>query len=222
MTALSVVVLEHKSSWLSTRPNKRTRSSVYDRDVRNKAELRDDILTAARDEFAQHGLAGARIDRIARSAQASKERLYAHFGDKSALFREVVMADAQDFVRSMGPRMDDVGEFVGTVYDIARTQPERIRMIMWGQLENAAVEAPPADGHIPAHLLAALTRAQAGGRVDPSWDPLDLAVMLFGIALAWAHWPDPSIVTDDEQTHRRRRAAAVDAALRVAASNPPG
>lgn len=179
-------------------------------------------MTAARDEFAQHGLAGARIDRIARSAQASKERLYAHFGDKSALFREVVVSDAQDFVRSVGPRMDDVGEFVGTVYDIARTQPERIRMIMWGQLENAALEPPPADGHIPAHLLNALARAQAAGRIDPSWDPLDLAVMLFGIALSWAHWPDPSIVTNDEQTHLRRRAAAVDAARRVAAAKPPG
>ena len=51
------------------------------------------ILAAARAEFAHYGLAGARIDRIARTAQASKERLYAHFGDKETLFREVLAAD---------------------------------------------------------------------------------------------------------------------------------
>ena len=58
--------------------------------MRTTTELRDEILTAARAEFAQYGLAGARIDRIARSASASKERLYAHFGDKETLFRDVV------------------------------------------------------------------------------------------------------------------------------------
>ena len=36
---------------------------------------------------------GARIDRIAKAAAASKERLYAHFTDKEALFRSVAGAD---------------------------------------------------------------------------------------------------------------------------------
>jgi len=44
------------------------------------------IFEAARIEFAEHGLAGARVDRIAAAAQASKERLYAYFGDKRSLF----------------------------------------------------------------------------------------------------------------------------------------
>lgn len=175
-------------------------------------------MAAARDEFARYGLAGARIDRIARAAQASKERLYAHFGDKEALFREVVIGDAAEFVRSIGPRIDDVAEFVGKVHDVACAQPERIRMIMWGQLEQPVLDpAPSGDAHIPAHVVAALAEAQARGDVDAEWDPLDLAVMLFGIALAWAHWPDPSIATNDAETRQHRRAAAVEAAKRVIA-----
>jgi AcrR family transcriptional regulator len=72
--------------------------------VRSTTELRGEILEAARAEFAQYGLAGARIDRIARNAQASKERLYAHFGDKETLFREVFAADSAEFFRSVSMR----------------------------------------------------------------------------------------------------------------------
>src|SRR5882724_2004178 len=87
---------------------KRTSSSGYDLLVRNTAELRGEILEAARAEFASYGLAGARIDRIARTANASKERLYAHFGDKETLFREVVAADSAEFFRAISLRRKNV------------------------------------------------------------------------------------------------------------------
>jgi AcrR family transcriptional regulator len=37
-------------------------------------------------EFARHGLGGARVDRIAARARANKRMLYYYFGDKEALF----------------------------------------------------------------------------------------------------------------------------------------
>ena len=43
-------------------------------------------MSAATTEFAQHGLGGARIDRIARRAGANKRMLYYYFGGKDALF----------------------------------------------------------------------------------------------------------------------------------------
>ena len=49
----------------------------------------------------------------------------------------------------------------------------------------------------------------------PSWDPRDLLVTLFGIALAWAHWPDPAAATTSAAVLGHRRAAAVEAASRV-------
>ena len=96
---------------------------MYDLAVRNTTELRGEILAAARTEFAQYGLAGARIDRIARAAQASKERLYAHFGDKETLFGEVVAADVAEFFGAVMLRPDGVPDFVGNLYDLASTAP---------------------------------------------------------------------------------------------------
>lgn len=44
------------------------------------------ILAAATAEFAQHGLGGARVDRIASRAGANKRMLYYYFGSKEDLF----------------------------------------------------------------------------------------------------------------------------------------
>lgn len=48
------------------------------------------ILTSARDEFAQHGLAGARMDRIAERAELNKRLIYYYFGSKDDLFLAVL------------------------------------------------------------------------------------------------------------------------------------
>lgn len=185
--------------------------------VRSTTELRGEILAAARAEFAQFGLAGSRIDRIARAASASKERLYAHFGDKETLFREVVAADGAEFFRAVRLRPEAVPEFVGDIYDLAQSRPEHLRMINWAQLEGFPLDLPEVDGENPPQTaINAIRQAQLDGRVDPVWDPQQLLVLLFGIGLAWAHWPDPAAATTDPTESSRRRAAAVEAAARIA------
>lgn len=184
--------------------------------MRSKTELRGEILAAARAEFAQYGLAGARIDRIARAANASKERLYAHFGDKEALFRDVVATDGREFFRAVELRPDAVPEFVGGIFDLAQSRPEHDRMITWARLEGFPLDVPEFDEeHPPERAIAALEQAQADGRVDPEWDPQQLLVLLFAIALAWAHWPDPAAASTDKAVIASRRAAAVEAAARI-------
>lgn len=196
----------------------RTSSSGYDSPVRSTTELRGEILAAARAEFAGYGLAGARIDRIARAAHASKERLYAHFGDKETLFREVFAADGAEFFRSVTLRPDAVPDFVGDIYDLAYRRPQHLRMIRWAQLEGFTLGEPTVEGPSPqAQAVAAIEAAQAGGHVDPRWDPAELIVLLFGIGLAWAHIPHPDVITDDPAVLASRRAAAVEAAARVVA-----
>jgi TetR/AcrR family transcriptional regulator len=183
--------------------------------MRTTTELRDEILAAARAEFAQYGLAGARIDRIARAASASKERLYAHFGDKETLFRDVVVADGAEFLRAVGLRPEAVAEFAGDIFDLAQNRPEHLRMITWAQLEGFWFE-PDVDGQHPPDLaIAALERAQAEGYVDSAWEPQELLVLLFAIGLGWARWPDPAAATANPDILARRRAAAVEAAARV-------
>lgn len=48
------------------------------------------ILAAARDEFAEHGLGGARMERIATRANLNKRLIYYYFEDKEKLFEAVL------------------------------------------------------------------------------------------------------------------------------------
>ena len=50
----------------------------------------DRIIAAARDEFTEHGFAGARVDAIARRAKVNKALLYYHIGGKAALYERVI------------------------------------------------------------------------------------------------------------------------------------
>ena len=55
------------------------------------------ILDAAAEEFAERGIAGARVDRIISAAQTNKAQLYGYFGSKDGLF-DAVVADSADRV----------------------------------------------------------------------------------------------------------------------------
>ncbi|MEN9508475.1 MAG: hypothetical protein RLZZ621_1038 [Gemmatimonadota bacterium] len=58
---------------------------------RRKPEVRPlEILEAAFHEFGEHGLAGARLDDIARRANVAKGTIYLYFPNKDALFREMI------------------------------------------------------------------------------------------------------------------------------------
>src|SRR5947209_4603487 len=53
-------------------------------------ESRAAILQAAAQEFAEHGIAGARTDAIAREARVNKALLYYYFKDKETLYGAVL------------------------------------------------------------------------------------------------------------------------------------
>ena len=57
------------------------------------------ILEAAKQEFAAHGLAGARVDRIAAKAGANKRMLYYHVGKKDDLYL-AVLEEAYEKIRA--------------------------------------------------------------------------------------------------------------------------
>jgi AcrR family transcriptional regulator len=60
--------------------------------VRDADRTRSAILAAATEEFAAHGLGGARVDRIAGHAKTNKRMLYYYFGDKEGLYLAVLEA----------------------------------------------------------------------------------------------------------------------------------
>ncbi len=57
---------------------------------RDPEGMRLRILEAAKQEFAAHGLGGARVDRIAEKAGANKRMLYYHVGNKEDLYLAVL------------------------------------------------------------------------------------------------------------------------------------
>ena len=66
---------------------------------RDPEGMRIRILEAAKQEFAAHGLAGARVDRIAANAGANKRMLYYHVGNKEDLYL-AVLEGAYEKIRS--------------------------------------------------------------------------------------------------------------------------
>src|SRR6202034_915563 len=64
----------------------------YDRRMRpyDAQDTRRRLLEAARAEFAEHGFAGARIQRIGAAADSNPAQIYRYFGDKARLFDTVV------------------------------------------------------------------------------------------------------------------------------------
>jgi AcrR family transcriptional regulator len=180
-------------------------------------DVRQRVLLAARKEFAAYGLAGARIDRVAREARASKERLYAYFSDKEALFTAVLDLNLAEFFAAVQLTPEDVPGFVGAVVDHSIAHPEHIRMLTWARLDDLKFQ-PMIDHAVPAANLEAIREAQRLGLVDPDWDPVQLLELLLSIALVWAQAPEVGYShAMDAAVVASRRAASVEAARRIIA-----
>ncbi len=54
-------------------------------------DMRDRILTVARELFLEHGFEGVSMNRVLEEAGASKGALYHHFVSKQALFEEIIL-----------------------------------------------------------------------------------------------------------------------------------
>ena len=155
---------------------------------RSADQVRARILQAAEAEFARYGVAGARIDRIATEAGASKERLYAYFGDKQGLFDEVIRRVAGRVQPAVPIEGDDLVDFAGRLCEHFFTRPDELRMLAWTRLEERAERAFAVDA-VLAHQTAsaaAIRRAQRAGSVDASWDPHELLQLILAIATYWA------------------------------------
>jgi TetR/AcrR family transcriptional regulator len=75
------------TTWLEMPEGRAARKAPQRRDP---ARTRQKLLVAARREFAQAGLAGARVDEIAARAGVNKQLVYHYFGDKDALYLAVL------------------------------------------------------------------------------------------------------------------------------------
>lgn len=180
--------------------------------MRDAAATRERILAAATAEFAQHGLAGARVDRIATTAASNKAQLYAYFGSKDALFDTIFDAHVAANVDGVPLTAEDLPGYAVALYDAYLQDPVLVRLVTWARLERT----PTGDllPHWPdhdVHKLAEVARAQASGVLVDDVEPRDLFPMLIALAGTWAQNSLTWTATPDEPEvdhDRRRRALA--------------
>jgi AcrR family transcriptional regulator len=196
-------------------------------------DTRRRIFTAAAAEFAEHGLAGARIDRIATAARANKQAIYLYYGNKEKLFAAVLRAKLEEVRVSISIDPDAVAESVGQLFDWYHQHPELIRLLLWEALE--AADGPDEDERErrdafreKAHLLAGSGAGSGAGEADeppPAEDARlhaaqDLLFTLTGL-IAWNFAvPRTCRMILDEDTSRaalaRRRETVIETARTLA------
>lgn len=102
------------------------------------------ILSAARAEFAAHGFAGARVERIARAADCNKQLIYHYFGNKEGLSRAVFHDMLVTHRTRFSEAPTDVDEFIARAFDHLAGDPDWVRMILWERLTLPSLIYPEA------------------------------------------------------------------------------
>ncbi|WP_410585974.1 TetR family transcriptional regulator [Amycolatopsis sp. lyj-23] len=169
---------------------------------------RDRILEAATREFAEYGIAGARIDRIVSAARTNKAQLYAYFGNKDALFDAIFFASLERIVNVVPIDATDLADWAVRLYDEYLRRPDLIRLATWARLERrpAGYLVAEAD-RLDDEKLRAIAAAQADGLVRPG-DPFDVMAVVIAMSMAWSPVSNVYAATADEprERHDERRA----------------
>jgi AcrR family transcriptional regulator len=178
--------------------------------VRDGQRSRQRLLEAATREFAAHGIAGARVDRIAADAGVNKAQMYGWFESKEGLFEAVFAQHLDDIVDTVPFTPYDLPGYAVALYDSYLTDPELVRLASWSRLERV----PTGDLLAEFPGLAddkheAIAQAQREGRIVDGIRPDEVYALIIAIAGTWS--PVSAIFTasqkDTEADHDRRRAA---------------
>lgn len=174
---------------MSTEPPPATDERLRDAD-RSQAT----ILAAARDEFAEHGLGGARVDRIAERAGLNKRLIYYYFTDKEQLFRAVLEQAYRD-IRAAEQELhlldqkpaDAVRRLVEFTWNYYLEHPEFLTLLNSANLHRArhladSQRARELNSPLIETLAEILERGRREGSFRGGVDPLQLYVSIAGMA----------------------------------------
>ncbi|MGV9892490.1 TetR family transcriptional regulator [Streptomyces sp. NPDC003395] len=144
------------------------------------------IFDAAVAEFARHGIAGARIDRIASEAKANKQLIYAYYGNKAELFSQVLGRCMVDLAAAVPVDPDDIEGWLDRLLDYHAAHPELLRLLYWEGIEYGTAELPD-EAERQAHYarkVEAMRDGQRRGVISDAIPPADLLLLL----VAMANW----------------------------------
>ncbi|MEJ5913241.1 TetR family transcriptional regulator [Pseudokineococcus sp. 1T1Z-3] len=177
------------------------------------------LLDAATEEFAEHGLAGARVDRIAAASGVNKAQMYGWFGSKDGLFDAVFDDQLHRIVDVVPFTAEDLPGYAVRLYDSYLTAPGLIRLASWHRLERVRSGPLLRQGTEvwtdPKH--ASILRAQEAGRVVADLAPEDVYALVIALAGTWSPVSGTFVATsgDPDTDHARRRAGLRQAVSRA-------
>ena len=154
-----------------------------------------DIVDVATREFADKGLAGARIDEIAAATRTSKRMIYYYFGSKEGLYI-AVLEDAYQRIRNIESQLhlDDLPpepalrELVGATVDYQLAHPDFTRLVMTENIHRGEflAQSKAIQGlNVPAidAIAKIYQRGCAAGVFRTGLDPLDLHMSISALAV---------------------------------------
>jgi AcrR family transcriptional regulator len=183
-----------------------------------KAEAtRERILAAAMAEFSAYGVAGARVDRIARTAACNKNLIYVYFDNKETLFTTVLEKHLLRVYSELPFTPDDLPGYANRVFDFAMANPDLMRLMAWSNLEQQVTD-PAARAKVHEVKVAELAEAQDDGKVTASLPPAFLLTAVMTLATAWtaANPFGPSLDPDAAKEADVLRANIAKAVTRIA------
>jgi AcrR family transcriptional regulator len=152
------------------------------------------ILNAAQEEFASHGLGGARVDRIAERAGLNKRLIYYYFEDKEKLFQAVLerayqhIREAEHKLNLLEQRpVDAIRSLVEFTWSYYLAHPEFLTLLNSANLHRARhLNTSQSVREMNSPLIATLGEILEHGRKDGSFrggiDPLQLYVSIAGLS----------------------------------------
>ena len=152
-----------------------------------------DILEVATREFAAHGLAGARIEKIQQQTRTSKRMIYYHFGSKEGLYRAVIerafeMAREvdKDFDPQKGTPEQALKQIANNAFEAFTQNPSFVRLLTFENLSGApyirqSQHASRLNRLAMADLESVLKRGYADGSIRKDVKPLDVYINMVGL-----------------------------------------
>ncbi len=165
---------------------------VKERRERERQELRQKILAAARELFAELGYEAVTMRKIAQRIEYSPTAIYFHFKDKLAVFRELCESDFRDLAQgflAIGEIADPVERLraIGLAYGrFAFEHPHHYRLMFMtrhpqGADDDTEIEKGNPDQDAYAFLRATVSQAIEAGLLRPELKDADLlAQVLWG------------------------------------------
>ncbi|CDN86316.1 TetR/AcrR family transcriptional regulator [Hydrogenophaga intermedia] len=152
------------------------------------------ILIAARDEFSEHGLGGARMDRIAERAGLNKRLIYYYFEDKERLF-QAVLEQTYHHIREEEDKLNLVHlkpevalrRLVEFTWQYYLDHPEFLTLLNSANLHKArhlaqSDRARELNSPLVHMLQDIIERGQADGSFRGGVDPVQLYVSIAGLS----------------------------------------